>query len=1126
MNIFTKLDCRNTNLQNSDIVQIEDFTNLQSLIIDNNPAVTNISPLANLPYLSLLSMEGNANINLNLTKLKGLKDLYLGNMGLTSLPDLSTNTNLEFLDISNNQIASGFTQLPVSLTVLVLDNNDINSCDGLAGKTIETVSLAGEKVISTANCNDISGLQNLNVKNAANLIGKYNIDDEAGFCSLILNNTGITSITGSRPVNVLSLINNVDLKENQLIKLAWNSPFEPIDSYPDLIPMRVDISGSNNTLCGNDDKNKLLWNTNTITDMSQPFSTTVNDDMKDSPLCYSRIAQAYISPDVCKPDPLSSLDVYEDINTSRRYIRWQKDINHDYQQWGVNGYKILAKRNGINIAQRYVALDEPQPYIMHALSATSYEIQACIDSECGYSLSTAQPFQNALSRVSNLSVEWINLAGNSKEFKFTFSYPIELIQAGNPASRPDYFKITPDVGTEKIVNYSSNIGLASWEATGYNYNTLQSTSFKVSACNVLLGCAPPIHAIVENPVISLDILAPDNFDIYTGHSSFTLRWNVDNNQVNELTNIDYFEIHETQPDINANQVYSNSISSTPTISRQYYLEPDELWDDVNKYYYIKLVRQTRGRYKFKIRSCKRDRVNGDVCSAYIEYSKVINNVLRNHITLPLSGVEAIIYHEVGDVVDIEKPIDFGWYNEPDNNKILSWTYPSTSYQPDYFYITNSSTSNNNKCKIGNKTLKQFTVSYADKSIEINTNTNAPIDVWNTQIKCNNVGANSSWEIQACLNGIGCSEKAFVDVPTSSAQVLSYLKPIQTTNAPEGASQTSGGPGDLLPGMWWNQELSGTGWHFYWANNLGLSSNHENYGNTYDLIGYWFAYKQINGIWTPTWFETRLIQRQGTSSTNGFFEGDIFYYDNFNKVDTGNLKLYFNEGSDNNHRTATLYIDADYEINTFDGNIFTQSTEADDLGPYVAQSDGSLRLDIEDVAIGIIGETPNARFGAENDADHYSGLWQNNDKKVSVLTWIERGMEVSTIATFDTVNIPIWFQAVTCDGENCNRSGAAYFDDYKSGGPQSYALGVVPVGFNPLLPKPANHDFHGYEGGYVQYIGNIGRCFTMDEESTNPSRFRKAKFWADIRDDLKYEDTDIGSYTRTIVDMGGAKQLRQ
>ncbi len=1188
--IENPLLCPNHSLQDSDVVQITDMVNLTGLDLGNNPDIISISALKDLTNLSTLLMYG-AYINMGLpdfTDFDTLINLRLSGLGLNALPNLTNVDSLEYLDISDNNIKDGFNKLPDSLSVLILNGNKIKSCDGLETIEIETIQMQGPKVTSFENCSEIFGLKNLSILDAPNLIGDQKIKSFGGFCDLSLINTNIVNLKNKRPIYSLTLTNNEVLETNSTIRLELNNED---NSYPHLIPTFVDYTSSNNMSCHDVYKRYEYWTSNNKLDMSNPIQTTVGGITKTSPSCQTILNPAFFNlPSSCKPNELNSLDVYYDQDSYKKYLKWDKNIDHDYNQWGITSYKLVAYRLDNVISQRYLPLDVEQPYILNGVDADKFTIQACIGTKCGYETETiSSEFKQGLSRATNLSINWQDLTAN-KTFKIGFEYPVNLITE-DPATIPDYFRIVPNLKNcnnnntcelEDTIQYIE--GQSYWETTKiYNYNNPRhGKSFNVYACNEILGCSEPRLVSAQTPVVSaeLNLEKPIELSIATNVYSIELMWKVapdPQNTVNGLpvlNYVDYFEIVEMQPYIVADQPQVNNSGSFAAFERTFYLDALDVWDSNNENFLITLKRKSVGKYTFKIRSCKRDRVNGDVCSGttQIPYEKFMVGS-NEFINLPYQPAENQILRRHEKV--IEKPINIGWFND-NGNIILSWNYPKQTimdeigtleditYKPDYFFITNITAGlNNNSCIVNGPDLNKFTINHADKINNASTNHE---NVWTTQIKCKGLNQNTEWVIQACINGIGCSPQSD-DVSLlddNQQQNQGFLTPtlaepdgvIMPPGIPSSNGPVAGGPGDLLPGMWWNPELSGTGWHFYWANNLGLPSNHENYSNTYDLIGYWLAYREIRGVWTPTWFQTRLKQVAGKD----YFEGDITYQEknpttnDISTIDTGNLQVLFStgEGEDSN-RHATLVFDIDYESSLTgfsEGNLFTQITSADDLGPYsplVDENgfevlDGTLRLEIQDFAIGVMGgedggEVINTNtFGPPNDDDHYSGLWQNNDKSVSFLTWIEHNMEMSTVATFDNDGVPIWVQAVNISREENNvlvSPTGKYFDnyDYENSSGAKYTLGAVPVGFNPLSPKPYNHNFQGYDHGYVKYIGHTGRCFEMNnhEDSTDHMRFRKAKFWATIADAdagmLVYQDSDLDSqnniYSRSITEaLGG------
>ncbi|MBL4659711.1 MAG: hypothetical protein JKY19_05095, partial [Alcanivoracaceae bacterium] len=790
----------------------------------------------------------------------------------------------------------------------------------------------------------------------------------------------------------------------------------------------------------------------------------------------------------------TAFDVYEDINTNRRFLTWQGNISND--GLGTISYIIKAYDQGNNIVfQRQIAKDSLQPYVLNDLTPVKYTISECTSSQCSNEMEDFS-FEQGLSRVIDLSIDWVNIATNNNRFKFEFNYPNELLSKTGPApSNPTEFKIYSDIGSTAGANliltvpFTAGNTSTGWQSGEVIFAASTGNSFKVYACNQTLGCGVASEVSVGAPITSANLMKPTGVSASSGGSQVQLRWDVTN-----TSDIDYFEITEKHPLTRADGVYSNSLNSAIS-EKMFYLDIDDVRESApNHGYKISMKRQTRGNYRYKLRSCKRDREFGDVCSAQTSWADIsISRVNSNDIGL------------VGGIVEL--PTSLGWYEFIKNSTTkyaLSWEFdhPTLNYKPDYFYITNADETGVNSCGI-----KQFTVGYADKVIE-----SGKIK-WTTEVDCQDLGMTSQWQVQSCINGVGCSPYSSTIVVGDTAQQNNT----STNSLILGSQTVIGGPGDFNPGLWWHPELSGTGWHFYWASELRYDSTDEDkYKATYDLIGYWFAYREINGVWTPTWFEARMKQVLDNDG-GGYFEGDIFYHHKsdttnfFEKLDAGHIQLNF--GGNNQH--AQLVITPNYT-----GGLFSAISSAEDLAPYVS-SLGKLYLDIEDFAVSNVG----SNFGPENDADHYTGLWQhydvNDNPDVSLLTWIEHGFEFTSIATFDSAGVPIWLQATaSCDGTTCYPTGD-YFDDYDSGTNVSgtvfdSTVGIVHHGFNPLSAKPLDHDFGGSNGDFTNYHGKFGRCFSS---TTDNMRFRAGRFWMNITDDLVYTDVDGNTYTRTISNYG-------
>jgi RHS repeat-associated protein len=1274
LDIITPIDCSNQNLQNSDILQLTNLSNLRSLNLTNNQALTDISDLADLVYLEYLVLSNNPSLTLpNFSKFTELKNLYLADMGLTAVPDLSVNDDLETLSLNNNPLVSGFELLP-SLIVLEIKGLGQSYCQ-LNPEPVDSISIDAND-LNLADCSGVIGLKFISVNggNFPNI--NQNIESFTnGLCGLTINDTNIEKLQGVVPIRY-----NLSLPNNSKLKLM--EPYAYKENSINYMPNILSTGTNENLLCSNKQAvDELLLNP------PNPGGGT----------SYCNIAGGYLNrqtPAGCKVDEINTFNVYSDTNTQRRFITWEKDPSHNYATWGVTGYEIKAfAPNGDLIFSRQVPLDTTKPFLSNDLSPVKYTISACTADKCGYeSTVIASEFQQGLSRVTDLNVEWVDLQNNSDAFNFVFNYPsslpigitwayelgvittsnsvtdshasnngsfteaisdntidsdgylefqnsmagsyaeiglsqnhttsqntadidykIQLTSTGDikvwennnfrwrasslpgfptnefplwdtsdvfrvavidgvvnyqrknannefitfylsdhqtnnnaPSSplfvdiaildqtgveianitnislvstdpntqanggEPTYFEIHSDIRKSngeyliQRIEQSSGNTTVGWRSQYFEYgdpDSIIGTNFKVYACNDILKCGKSSEVLLTNPVTSGDLSSPVWLNAFpSGGNSINLNWDV-----NDISNIDYFEVTEIQPPSINNETpfRSDSINNSSTQYRMFFIDQADAYDQITQKYKTKLTRQARGRYKYKLRSCKRDRVNGDVCSS-APIPWINGNI--DYVTIDRSDIQ------LGSTL-ITQPTSAGWYETDDPSTTafgLSWKFPSNqlSYNPDFYRIT-STDSNTNSCE-----HTVFTVSFADKEIDNNEN------IWTTEVECEDIGTSSSWGIQSCINGLGCSAPTNVEVGNTTQQNPVVNRANNQTNG-----TVIGGPGDLDPGLWGNNELSGTGWMFFWASELRNATTHTNYHETYDLIGHWYAYIEVNGVWTPAWFEARMKQVIDSGSPKGgYFLGNILYHtkdgETIVEKDVGNIQLNFDEI---NNQNAEIVL----EFDSADG-LFAVDDAVGNLGPYTLVED-LYHLDITNFAVGHIDGTGALDFGADNDSDHYSGYWQHfNDSgfaDISIMSWINKGFEFSVIATFDSNDLPIWLVASnTCHvgKAGCTRPHGGYFTEFDSGSNGAVSdLNVMAVlnGFNPIKSKPINHDFGSSNNSYVNFHGKFGRCYSGGDDNM---RFREGSFWMNLdvnTNTLEYPIASNGSYVRTLTSFG-------
>jgi small GTP-binding protein len=158
------LSLKNFNL--NDITFLSQFTQLQSLVLANNPNITDLTKLKELKNLTYLSLAGN-----KITDITTLKEfntlIYLdlaGNkiINLTALKELKC---LEQLDLSYNQITE-LTSLKElkTLTTLDLHKNKIINLTGLGElKNLVCLDLASNRITELTALKDLKKLTALNL---------------------------------------------------------------------------------------------------------------------------------------------------------------------------------------------------------------------------------------------------------------------------------------------------------------------------------------------------------------------------------------------------------------------------------------------------------------------------------------------------------------------------------------------------------------------------------------------------------------------------------------------------------------------------------------------------------------------------------------------------------------------------------------------------------------------------------------------------------------------------------------------------------------------------------------------------------------------------------------------------
>ena len=1050
-----------------------------------------------IPHLSWLSVRGGPTTADGLHDVRTLETVILKNNNqLSTIPPLPAQAS--YIDMSTNAVTSGAAQLKGYPRKVVKLNNNPLSDDFFADIThgplttdsnaasIEILDIAETVITQIDDFSSIQTLSHININDT--LVGSVSntVDISPfvqGLCGLQMDNTNARILQGFRPIQFLSIKNNPTLHK---VKSMNNAAASNADREHYFLPNYVDLSGSNGMQC------QHLYNLHDRWDNL----AHVNLDGSNGLSCpdYSN-SDVFNRPTDCRPNKLLSVEVYEGTATKRRYITWEAKPEHEqeYARWGVTQYEISElSKTGEVLDVHYVPVDAPQPFTIYSDKADVYSIKVCTENQCGPAKEGIVS-NTGLSPVENLKFQWDAAGAN---FVLQFSYPQAVFDT--PFGRPEYFMInplytqlpgTPDMPVIQV----GATNQTPWMSVPVGAQQYLGSSFEVSACREDIGCGAGTQIVVIQPGGgSGELPVPqwsNNGVSVTDHTRIELNWNWGGQSTQD---VDYVEIVETQPIFKIDALVTDP-SNFGHKEIKYFI------DKINQP--LVLNRPARGTYEFRLRACERNRDGVDICSELSPEYNVSGpdaEITRDDVTIdPDTGPELFAENDTGT---LKKPREIRLIHQGNSRWYLRWKmhaahFNSAGLKPDYFQL--KSLSSGSTCRLpNNQRVRDFKVNYGDG------HHNLP--EWTSYKKCQYIFSQTTlWSVQSCVNGAGCTLPVFIGEEPN----LNVVEPVPV----EETLENTDGPGSLNPGAWWHPELSGIGWQFFWANQAA-ETGRVMYGNTYDLVAYWYTYTQIGKQWTPVWFEAKLKR----ADNENFYEGFLQFHDRrsgqLEEVNVGTLKVFTNLGTGDNR-----YIDLN--INLTDDSVLTQIGGID-LGPYepVNPNDdsGELKIRLNDFAIEIIGPsndggTPAGRFGLGNDADHYSGIWQTQqdsdaDPILNMGTWIERGLEFTTISTHDSQGLPIWFNAQTCDGVACNRPGAGFFDDYINGA-NGYSLSWVMEGFYPLGAKPLHFNL----GSRIRTVGEMARCFSRPED------FRQSKLWISINDIL----ADGAGYNRGInLNFGG------
>lgn len=199
-NINTVIRLQIDNLGIKDIKGIEDFTDLKTLLFNDNKVAGRVD-LSNNIQLTRLECKNNLITDLNVSNNSGLTRLYCNNNKITTL---SLGVNLTFIDAQNNLLSTLNLSVSPNLSFLFLDNNNFQSID-----FSQNLSLSGISI----NDNNLTKLELSNNTSLTNLYANNNLINEVKGLEII--NTLIQFHVTNNKIKNLDFSNNSSLNTLQ-----------------------------------------------------------------------------------------------------------------------------------------------------------------------------------------------------------------------------------------------------------------------------------------------------------------------------------------------------------------------------------------------------------------------------------------------------------------------------------------------------------------------------------------------------------------------------------------------------------------------------------------------------------------------------------------------------------------------------------------------------------------------------------------------------------------------------------------------------------------------------------------------------------------------------------------------
>lgn len=1055
--LITTLDCSDHNPAITSIAELEYFSGLTALDLENNN-VNDLTGLSGPEDLQSLNLSNNDSIPVNgsfgivgfelLASLDSITHLYLNNLPLKAIPGLNNTANYITVSLRNNDLASTVI-LPACPTapptgdservqIVFMDISD----NGLQDEGTRHIapyiigSLVAEnnqfENIKPSNCDTLARVSNLHI--SGNIFPGNNLGPSFDLSSyefdwFSMRNTNVGQLTRRLP----EVCASIDLSSNAAALLLSGAT----QDLPNAAPYQLDLSGSTGLQCTDIDELTDWYSANVGGGCALPLELPFSLDV----------------PSSCSPSAPEGLTVsLQNLNETQAIYQatWQPAPAH----WGVTHYRIdygtsqftpesellSASVNG----QAILELDSPGNGQFHF-----FKIRSCTSassSDCSAASAVAVTAEYPL-----LAPRDFDATVFGATTTLSWSYP--AVPPGGP--QRDYvispvFAVTG--APDEIITSDTSYLLFNSSIAEYPGGAIQ-----VAACWDVSNereCGPQARlSVLPPPDVDPTIAIPANLNLSGNINQHQLTWDAVPDD-----RVDYYLVEDR-------------VAQT-----EYAVEETDI--DLRRYRY------QDGTLDFSVRACQRNRDTGDICSD--------QNVVS------ASGINPSY--------NLGTPVNLCFFedDEPSTNLYyLRWEYNSSNNNlPDDFDIDD----------VGISGLPTF-----DQSGQVGFD-QAEYDegMWYWVSPALESRANDSgddyFSIHARINpghagtAINISPRVF----DSTTQQEEWNESVRCAQAPpvppENPVRTIGGPGDLNPGHWGQDpERKGNGWRFYWASELRYDDDRDAYRITYDLIGFWYTYRWLtdasgnNGQWSPVWYFSRMILNDRDPTEGAFYQGELIYpRKNAADENVGSVQVYFTSESIENVPLpcgqGTCPPSDDNQNIWIDIHLDHDDGMASNFGHQ-----------LNDTAI----SHPDIYNNPVNRHDHYSGVWTEGelfDQNGEILTlanndfflveWIEKELHSMGLNFFDSAGDPVWSISTVCENgvgsSSCQGVSPFSYDAWQR---RDNDFGIIFPGNNPTGEVPPSW---GEVSDHRQFIsGAAGRVYRDTVAGNETLDLRQGKFCADL-----------------------------